>query len=196
MKLRRPLSAALAIATAAIATGAMLAGTAHADSPTVHQGLTSDDAAPSCWAIKQSFPSSPDGLYWLETATLVAPQQFYCDMTNDGGGWVLVGRGRNGWKWYETGQGTAAAVRTATTGTAAFSPATLSDTTINELLGGGRPDALTDGVRLIRATNSSGTNWQQARWYLTNTANWTWEFAGGEHLSGVSYGSQSSSGNY
>src|SRR3954469_24050272 len=99
---RRPLSALLTIAVASLATtaAAFVASPAHATGPTSHTGLTSDDAAPSCWAIKQSFPSSNDGVYWLETAALEAPQQFYCDMTTDGGGWVLVGRGRNGWKWY------------------------------------------------------------------------------------------------
>src|SRR4051794_4277440 len=104
--LRRPLSAALAIGIATIGAAAAITGIAHAGSPTVHVGLSSGDAAPSCWAIKQSFPSSPDGIYWLATAALNAPQPFYCDMTTDGGGWVLIGRGRAGWKWRETGQGT------------------------------------------------------------------------------------------
>src|SRR3954451_9865502 len=112
LMLRRPLSAALILGLAGVGVAAALSLPAHASSATVHKGLTSDDAAPSCWAIKQSFPSSPDGIYWLETASLQAPQPFYCDMTTDGGGWVLVGRGRTGWKWRETGQGTAAAIRT------------------------------------------------------------------------------------
>src|SRR4051794_34638948 len=123
--LRRPLSAVLVLATASICVAGAVTQTAHAAGPTVHAGLTSDDAAPSCWAIKQSFPSSTDGIYWLQTAGLVAPQPFYCDMTTDGGGWVLIGRGRNGWKWKESGQGTAAVIRTTINGTAAFAPATL-----------------------------------------------------------------------
>src|SRR5690242_20571820 len=106
--MRRPLSAALLIGVVGLGATAAITLPAHAGSPTVHAGLTSIDAAPSCWAIKQSFPSSKDGIYWLATAALQAPQPFYCDMTTDGGGWVLVGRGRNGWKWREVGQGSAA----------------------------------------------------------------------------------------
>ncbi|HEY3831153.1 MAG TPA: fibrinogen-like YCDxxxxGGGW domain-containing protein [Acidimicrobiia bacterium] len=194
--LRRPLSAALTIALASIATIAAVApSTAHAGGPTVHAGLTSDDAAPSCWAIKQSFPSSPSGLYWLETAALVQPQQFYCDMTTDGGGWVLVGRGRNGWKWKETGQNSAANLRATITGEGAFAPATLPDKVVNGLLAGTRPDQLQDGIRIIRATNSNGTSSQEMRWNLTNTATWTWEFAGGEMLSSYSFGSGTLSAN-
>src|SRR5579862_2426495 len=83
--LRRSLSAALSIGVASLGVAAVLTLPAHAGSATVHAGLSSGDAAPSCWAIKQSFPSSPSGIYWLETAALVAPQPFYCDMTTDGG---------------------------------------------------------------------------------------------------------------
>jgi hypothetical protein len=191
--MRRPLAAVLATTVVPLltVTAAVAAPTvARAAGPTVHTGRSSADAAPSCWAIKQSFPSSADGVYWLQTAALVAPQQFYCDMTTDGGGWVLIGRGRTGWTFHETGQGTAAALRTTVTGPSAFAPSTLPDKIVNELLNGARPDALADGVRVRRATTASGSTWQEVRWDLTNTATWTWELAGGESLSGITYGAQ------
>ena len=89
-------SRAAVLAVLAIVAGLPLAFPAAAADP-VRDGSIERLAAPSCWAIKQALPSSPDGPYWLQTPTLGAPQRFYCDMTTDGGGWVLLGRGRQGW---------------------------------------------------------------------------------------------------
>ena len=79
-------------------------------------GLTSFTAAASCWEIKQNVPASASGVYWLVTPKLVAPEEFYCDMTTDGGGWVLVGRGRENWITQYEGKGTGAQLRSAVTG--------------------------------------------------------------------------------
>jgi chitodextrinase len=151
----------------------------------VADGSSSAQAAPSCWAIKQSLPSSPNGIYWLQTPQLVTPRQFYCDMTTDGGGWVLIGRGREGWTWSPAGQGGIAALRTTITGPAAFSPATYPTATVQGLLGGGRVDALTDGIRVRRAANSTGTTWQEMRLKMSNRSSWSWAFGGGELMSNV-----------
>ena len=70
-----------------IISGLALAHSAH--SPT---GLTSDQASTSAWAIKQAYPDSTDGLYWIKNDNINdgAPFQIYADMTTNGGGWTLV----------------------------------------------------------------------------------------------------------
>src|SRR5690242_3479999 len=60
-------------------------------------GTTAATAAASCWGIKQAHPTSPSGVYWLQTPALDRPGQYYCDQATAGGGWVLIGRGRENW---------------------------------------------------------------------------------------------------
>lgn len=157
------------------------------EAATTRAGTSALDAAPSCYAIKQSFPSSPDGIYWLLTPTMPAPQQFRCDMTTDGGGWVLIGRGREGW-WFNTnGQGTAASIRNTPTGTGAFKPATLPASTINDLLAGGRSDALWDGIRVRRAADTTGTTYQEVRYRPLDQTSWSWAFGGGILLASADF---------
>ncbi|HWJ63536.1 MAG TPA: fibrinogen-like YCDxxxxGGGW domain-containing protein, partial [Acidimicrobiales bacterium] len=147
-------------------------------------GTTSATAGASCWGIKQQVPASASGVYWLNTAALERPQQFYCDMTTEGGGWVLVGRGRQGWTFNPFGQGSPSTVRTTVDGTGAFTPAALDTATVNALLNGQTVDTLTDGIRLERATNTSGTNRQSYKLF-PKYKNWTWSFAAGQLLNKV-----------
>jgi hypothetical protein len=55
-------------------------------------GLTSATASSSAYAIKQLYPSSTDGLYWIANSNINGgtPFQIYADMTAGGGGWMLL----------------------------------------------------------------------------------------------------------
>jgi trimeric autotransporter adhesin len=189
--LRRWVRAVFAVVLAVPLLSTVPTGAAAAVLP---DGTTSELAAASCWEIKQNVPASPSGIYWLVTPKLQAPEQFYCDMTTDGGGWVLVGRGREGWRAYYGGLGTAAEVRNTVTGQAAFGVRQLPSATIDGLLNGGRVDALTDPIRVRRATNATGTSWQEARFRFVKRDRWVWTFPA-EHAVGTwSFGGSTGSG--
>ncbi|MBW9210756.1 hypothetical protein KV100_13940 [Mumia sp. zg.B21] len=141
-------------------------------------GSSQELAAPSCWAIKQATPSASDGAYWLLTPQMNAPARFRCDMTTDGGGWVLVGRGREGWQAQYEGQGAAASLLGERT---TFATTQLASRTIDALLNGSPVKDLTDGIRLRRARDTSGSAWQEGRVTLTNRDRWVWSFGAG-HL--------------
>ncbi|MBS0024338.1 fibrinogen-like YCDxxxxGGGW domain-containing protein [Microbacterium paraoxydans] len=164
----------------AVAVGALVAPTAATAAAAAPDGKTQETAAASCWEIKQNYPSQPSGVYWLQTPKLVYPQQFYCDQVKDGGGWVLIGRGREGWKEGYDGLGSADALRTTIDGTGAFAPAQLPATTIDGLLNGNRVDSLSEGIRLRRAENTAGTAWQEVWFTLANRDRWAWTF-GAKH---------------
>lgn len=160
-------------------------GAVTAAATVTYDGSSSATAAASCWGIKQEKPTATDGLYWLVTPQLVSPRQFWCDMTTDGGGWVLVGRGREGWSWRDRGQGNAANVARIPAGTGAFSVQYYPSSLVDALLGGARPDALTDGVRVRRARNAAGTSWQEVRYALKGVPQWSWAFGAGLPTSSV-----------
>ncbi|MFS0853047.1 fibrinogen-like YCDxxxxGGGW domain-containing protein [Microbacterium sp. 179-I 3D4 NHS] len=158
-------------------------------------GQTQETAAASCWEIKETDPSSTSGVYWLNTPALGAPQQFYCDQQTDGGGWVLIGRGRENWLQGNVGRLTPRDVWQNPTGPAAFSPAQLSTDVVTGLLNGGRVDALQEGVRLRRAQNVAGTTWQEVRFkYRTARDEWSWQFSGLQGVASYSFNGENGTG--
>jgi|GEM_PF-6049566 len=98
----------------------------------------------------------------------------------DGTGWLLVGRGREGWTFDTAGPGNAGALKTGLGTPAAFPPAALDNTTIDALLAAAGKTAGDLEIRLKRATNPSGTAYQEVRWCPTGApAAWTWDFDAG-----------------
>jgi PKD repeat protein len=169
-----------AAAALAMSTLVLIPTAAQAAPVILRDGSSAAVAAGSCWEIKQNNPASADGTYWLLTPKMAAPAQFYCDQTTDGGGWVLIGKGREGWSERNGGTGTQSALRTA--GLSPMSGATtqMPADTVDSLLNGQAPDSLTDGIRLKRATTADGTQWQEARFNTDKMDRWVWTF-GAEH---------------
>lgn len=184
---------------ALVAAGALLASlivpTAANAALAAPDGLSAATAAASCWEIKQVTPAAPSGVYWIGTPALGAPERFYCDQSTNGGGWVLIGRGREGWSHSNEGKGTPASVRGTITGQAAFAPLQLSSKVIGALLNGAAVSSLPDGVRLRRATNTEGTSWQESTFKFSSPrVEWSWVFENEQRVGAWKIGSTTGTG--
>ena len=142
----------------------------------LHDGLSEATAAASCWEIKQNNPRSENGTYWLQTATMDAPRQFFCDQSTDGGGWVLIGRGREGWETWSQGKGDESKLATRSRTPGDFEVIQASHETVNGLLGGTKVSDLADGVMVQRAWNYRGTAYQTVRMQFPKMSDFIWPF--------------------
>jgi autotransporter-associated beta strand protein/VCBS repeat-containing protein len=93
----------------------------------------------------------------------------------DGTGWLLVGRGRQGWEFDADGQGAVADVNQNLGTPDAFVPAAYSDAIINDLIAASGLDLTDVEIRLKRAADPTGTTYQEAVWRPTTQTTWTWD---------------------
>ncbi len=94
----------------------------------------------------------------------------------NGTGWLLVGRGREGWQFDTDGPGGPVDTVNDNLGTAAaFTPTAYDDAIINDLIVAAGLDLTDVEIRLKRAANPTGTEWQEARLRPTTQNTWTWD---------------------
>jgi len=95
-------------------------------------------------------------------------------------GWLLLGRGRQGWEFDADGQGAIGDVYQNLGTPAAFAPKAYSNTLINDLITDAGTNMTGVEVRLRRAANPYGSEYQEVRWrdFTGNGGAWTWDFDG------------------
>ena len=141
---------------------------------------------PSCWSIKQNYPTSADGIYWLRTNTLVQPT---AGLLRHDHRRRRLGPHRPRPRRAGASRTTVRATRPTScntiTGPAAFAPAALGTETVNGLMNGGRMDGLTDGLRVRRARNPRARRGRRCGMHPTNYGQWSWAFGGGIYLNRI-----------
>ena len=71
-----------------------------------NSGLSPETASSSAYQIKQDYPNSPDGFYWIKNTNINGgvPIKIYADMTTASGGWTLIMKNSSyaGWTYANT----------------------------------------------------------------------------------------------
>ncbi len=102
----------------------------------------------------------------------------FVDNSYDGGGWILIGRGRENWTWNNAGIGGPDEVSLDVGTTAAFTPKYLSTAIIEQLINStpGNLDLTKLDVRISRAAATDGSSYQQVHWSFPYNPQWDWDF--------------------
>lgn len=134
--------------------------------------------AKSCIGYRNSpvYASEGDAVYRVYSDEAGSNSAFpvYCDMTTQGGGWTLIGRGREAWAWDDAGKNPND-VTTNLMSPAGFVPAYYAESTVDLIANKGIKD-LTDGLRIKRVgpTATDGSTFQELRWFYASQTNWSW----------------------
>lgn len=125
--------------------------------------------APSCAELLALYGNSTDGEYIIDPNGGDFADRFkvLCDMTTDGGGWTLVGKGRQGWQWNDKGEGSSVDILNIKSTTVAYLPASV----VRSIAGNKSWDNWANGLRLIR---NSGIN---DKWFITPKTATPYEFS-------------------
>jgi hypothetical protein len=113
-------------------------------------------------------------------ALLGGATPLYVDGSYEGGAWILIGRGREGWAWDDAGRGVPSELLAGLGTTAAFTPKYLSAALIQELIDNtpGALDLRDIELRIKRAASVDGSDVQEARWRFSDASAWSWDFPG------------------
>ena len=92
--------------------------------------------------------------------------------------WILVGRGREGWDFDTDGQGVTTDLSVGLGTTAAFAPVAYDDAFVNDIIDSTTisGDLKDTEIRIKRAANITGTEYQEVRWNALTETDWTFDF--------------------
>lgn len=167
----------LAVCTCdALHTGVNCATCAPGANDADHDGVCEADCGGGTCDGLHAATGLPTGDHPFRLKSGVVP--LHVDGTTSGGGWILVGRGREGWDFMNAGKGRASTVKDGLGTSAAFAPNYLAGSLVQSLVDATVParDARGIEVRIHRATDAAGTAYQDVTWKFTTIPTWDWQF--------------------